>query len=107
MRRVLIDRARDRGRLRRGGGRARRDLDLESLARFDAVPDDLLDLDEALVHLASVDPRATSLVRLRLYAGLTLDQAADALGISRRTADVDWKFARAWLFDRLRGADGA
>jgi RNA polymerase sigma factor (TIGR02999 family) len=104
MRRILIDRARDRKRLRRGGDRARRDLELESLVRPDAAPEDLLDLDEALGRLDTVDPRAAALVRLRLFAGLTLDRAADALGISRRTADLDWKFARAWLFDRLRDA---
>src|SRR5262249_22140171 len=80
MRRVLIDRARGRQRLKRGGSRRRQDLDLEALTSLDAPPDDLLDLDEALGRLEGVDPRAAALVKLRLFAGLTLDQAAAALG---------------------------
>jgi RNA polymerase sigma factor (TIGR02999 family) len=105
MRRILIDRARDRKRIKRGGGRVRRGLDLESLVRDDAPPDDLIDLDEALSHLSDVDPRAALLVKLRLFAGLSLDEAASSLGVVRRTAERDWAFARAWLFRRLN-ADG-
>jgi RNA polymerase sigma factor (TIGR02999 family) len=104
MRRVLVDRARDRKRLKRGGpARRREDLDLDALARPDAPPDDLLDLDDALTRLELVDPRAAALVKLRAFAGLTLDEAAAALGVVRRTADRDWAFARAWLFRRLAG----
>ena len=98
MRRILIDRARDRKRLKRGGDRARRRLDLDGLVAEDAVPDDLLDLDDALGRLAVVDARGADLVKLRLYAGLSLEEAAAALGIVRRTAERDWAFARAWLF---------
>jgi RNA polymerase sigma factor (TIGR02999 family) len=106
MRRILIDRARDRKRLKRGGGRAVRRQDLEGLVAEDASPDDLIDLDEALGRLALVDARGAELVKLRLYAGLSLDEAAAALGVVRRTAERDWAFARAWLFRRLVPRDG-
>ena len=101
MRRILIDRARDRKRLKRGGNAKRQRLDLEGLVRDDAAPDDLIDLDEALTRLSSVDARAAELVKLRLFAGLSLDEAAQALGVVRRTAERDWAFARAWLFEQL------
>jgi RNA polymerase sigma factor (TIGR02999 family) len=105
MRRILIDRARDRKRLKRGGRSRRQDLDLETLARSEGSADDLIDLDEAIEGLAEVDARSASLVKLRLFAGLTLEEAARALGVSPRTADFDWKFARSWLFDRLKESD--
>ena len=102
MRRVLVDRARDRKRLKRGGPRRKREnLDLDALVAPDAQPDDLLDLDAALAALEQTDPRAAALVKLHVFAGLTLDEAAEALGVVRRTADRDWAFARAWLFRRL------
>ena len=101
MRRILIDRARDRKRLKRGGSRRRQDLDLESIVQNDAPPDDLIDLDEAIARLAGVDAQAAALVKLRLFAGLTVEQAAAALGISRRTAEREWTFARTWLFGQL------
>jgi RNA polymerase sigma factor (TIGR02999 family) len=101
MRRILIDRARDRKRLKRGGDVRRQQLDLESLVRDDASPDDLIDLDDALTRLSSVDARAAKLVQLRLFAGLSLDEAAAALGVVRRTVERDWAFARAWLFQQL------
>ncbi|HLN06646.1 MAG TPA: ECF-type sigma factor, partial [Acidimicrobiales bacterium] len=106
MRRILIDRARDRKRLKRGGDRSRRRLDLDGLVAEDASPDDLIDLDEALGRLASIDARGAELVKLRLYAGLSLDEAAEALGVVRRTAERDWAFARAWLFRQLVPPDG-
>ena len=102
MRRILIDRARDRKRLKRGGGAHRQNLDLDALVGSDAPPEDLLDLNDALDCLADVDPRGAALVKLKLFAGLTLDEAARAIGISPRTADTDWRFARAWLLDRLQ-----
>ena len=101
MRRILIDRARDRKRLKRGGDRNRRRHDLDGLVAEDASPDDLIDLDEALGRLALIDARGAELVKLRLYAGLSLDEAAVALGVVRRTAERDWAFARAWLFRQL------
>jgi RNA polymerase sigma factor (TIGR02999 family) len=105
MRRILIDRARDRKRLKRGGGRRRQDLDLESLLDEDAPADDLIDLDAAIARLAGIDAQASALVKLRLFAGLTIEQASSALGISRRTAERDWTFARTWLFGQLGPRD--
>jgi RNA polymerase sigma factor (TIGR02999 family) len=102
MRRILIDRARDRKRLKRGGGCLRQELDLEMILHDEAPPDDLIDLDAALVRLAGVDSQAAALVGLRLFAGLTVEEAASALGVSRRTAERDWTFARTWLFGHLR-----
>ena len=101
MRRILIDRARDRKRLKRGGGRSRQELDLELILEDDAAADEVIDLDEAIGRLAAVDAQAAALVKLRLFAGLTVEQAAAALGISRRTAERDWTFARTWLFGQL------
>jgi RNA polymerase sigma factor (TIGR02999 family) len=105
MRRILIDRARDRKRLKRGGGRRRQELDLEAILEVEAPPDDLIDLDEAIARLAGVDAQAAALVKLHLFAGLTVEHAAAALGISRRTAERDWTFARTWLFGQLGPRD--
>jgi RNA polymerase sigma factor (TIGR02999 family) len=102
MRRILVEAARRRGRQKRGGGRARLDLDPASIAASDAS-DDLLDLDGALARLAAVEPRAAEVLKLRVFAGLTLRQAADALSISPRSADNDWAYARAWLLADLNG----
>ena len=104
MRRILIDRARDRKRLKRGGGRRRVRIDLDALL-VEPPGDDLLALDEALTALAKEDPGAAELVKLRAFAGLTLAQAAEVLGIGRRTADRDWAYARAWLCHALAGTD--
>ena len=104
MRRVLLDRARDGGRLKRGGGWRR--VALDQLDRpLDRPPDDLLDFDEALQRLAREDPASAELVKLRVYAGLSLGEAARALGLARRTADRYWAFARSWLYDDLRRGD--
>jgi len=105
MRRILLDRARDKKRLKRGGGRRRQDLDLHAVLDDDAPGDDLIDLDDALSRLAAVDAQAAALVKLRLFAGLTIDEAARALGVSRRTAERDWTFARTWLFGQLGPRD--
>jgi RNA polymerase sigma factor (TIGR02999 family) len=105
MRRILIDRARDRKRLKRGGGRRRQELDLESLLEADAPADDLIDLDEAIDRLSGIDSQAAALVKLRLFAGLTVEQAASTLEVSRRTAERDWTFARTWLFGQLGPRD--
>ena len=101
MRRILVDRARDRRRLKRGGGLERIDLDLGSVP-LDAPGDDLIDLDEALTDLGREDPLCARLVALRFFAGLTQAEAAEALGLARRTADRHWAYARAWLYERLR-----
>jgi RNA polymerase sigma factor (TIGR02999 family) len=102
MRRILINRARDRGRLKRRGERQQIDLDQIAVA-LDTPDEDLLSLDEALAQLEAEDPAAAGLVKLRFFAGLTLGQAAATLGIPRRTADRQWAYARAWLYDRLAG----
>jgi RNA polymerase sigma factor (TIGR02999 family) len=100
MRRILVNHARDRNRLKRGGGRHRVNLDqLTGLAA--ATDDDLLELDDALDHLAKDYPTAAEIVKLRFFGGMTLGEAAHALGLPRRTADRHWSFARAWLADTL------
>jgi RNA polymerase sigma factor (TIGR02999 family) len=101
MRRIILDRAREKNRLKRGGASRRVDFDL-GLISDDAPHDDLLALDEALGQLQDDDPVGASLVKLRFFAGLGQGEAAEALGLPRRTADRHWAFARAWLYDRLR-----
>jgi RNA polymerase sigma factor (TIGR02999 family) len=98
MRRILIDSARHKKSLKRGGDQQRVDLDEVVLIdeRRMAV-DDLLALDEALDHLTEADPKVAEVVKLRFFAGLTGEQAAQALGISHNTADAYWAYARAWL----------
>jgi RNA polymerase sigma factor (TIGR02999 family) len=100
MRRILINRARDRQRLKRGGDRSRIHLEDVSLA-MDTPDEDLLAVDEAIEGLAVEDPVGAELVKLRFFAGLNLRQSAEMLGIPRRTADRHWAYARAWLVDRL------
>ncbi len=102
MRRILIGNARRKQRQKRGGDWERVAVDQAQLA--DPLPsEDLLALDEALTELARVDPQAAELVQLRFFAGLTQHQAAGVLGISRRTADRTWAYARAWLFEQIAG----
>jgi len=98
MRRILIDSARRKKSLKRGGGRDRIDLDEAALVDEQHKPvDDLLALDEAIDSLSQADPKVAELVKLRFFAGLTGEQAAKALGISHNTADAYWAYARAWL----------
>ena len=104
MRRILIDRARDKRRLKRGGHWRRLRLDAIDLSVAEP-PDDLPALDEALQKLAQEDPLCAELVKLRFFAGLTLEEAAATLGIARRTADRYWAFARSWLYDELSKGD--
>ena len=100
MRRILVDRARDRRRQKRGGSNRRVQIDLAAIL-IEPPDDDLLALDEALTALARHDPVGAELVGLRAFAGLTLAEAAEVLGIGRRTADRYWAYARAWLCDAL------
>jgi RNA polymerase sigma factor (TIGR02999 family) len=96
MRRILVEKARARKSLKRGGDRQRVDLFEDQL--IGAAPDEqLVALDEALEHLDREQPRMAQLVKLHFFAGLTLEQAAQSLDISLRTAKRDWTFARAWL----------
>lgn len=110
MRRILIEHARSRGRIKRGGGGAgadgepmqRVDLDLSHVAELsEDEPDRIMALDEAFRRLGGADARAASVVALRFYAGLSVEETARALGLSERTVKRDWEFARAWLFDTL------
>src|SRR5438270_564793 len=100
MRRILVDQARRKQADKHGGGRLRIDLP-EDLAASDARSDDLVALDEALSRLESHDPDAARLVKLRYFAGLSHQDAAEALGISRGAADRLWALGRAWLFRQL------
>jgi RNA polymerase sigma factor (TIGR02999 family) len=102
MRRILIDRARQKRRTRHGGNRQRVPLsDAEPAA--EAPADDLLALDEALERFTAIDTTKAELVKLRFFAGLSEEQAAAALGISRATASRHWNYARAWLIDAVNG----
>jgi RNA polymerase sigma factor (TIGR02999 family) len=103
MRRILLERARRKSRLKHGGELERVELPDEILAG-DASGDDILALDEALKKLDDAAPDKCQLVKLRFFAGLTNEQAAEALGISCSTADRYWSFARAWLFREVSGA---
>ena len=96
MRRILIDNARRKQRIKRGGGRKRSDLDDVDIAIEDPSYD-LIALDEALEKLATKDKAKADLVKLRYFAGLTGKQAAKVLGISHSTADEHWAYVRAWL----------
>ncbi len=101
MRRILVDRARARKAAKRGGGAQRVDFELEQVAA--PVSDDqLIDLDSVLDALSEQDPDAANVVRLHIFTGFSIDEAATALGVSRATAYRDWTFARAWLRDRLK-----
>jgi RNA polymerase sigma factor (TIGR02999 family) len=102
MRRILIDRARQKQSAKRGGGLKRLDIDAVDMATR-STPDQLLAVDEALARLAREDPAAAQLVELRYFAGLTVVEAGTALGISTATAYRHWKYARAWLHGELLG----
>ena len=110
MRRILVDNARRKRTRKHGGGLVRHDIDDVQLAAPE-LGEDLLALDEALDLLGKEDPVKAELVKLRHYAGLTVDQAAEALHISPATADRYWAYARAWLHDAIAhgavpGSDG-
>jgi RNA polymerase sigma factor (TIGR02999 family) len=102
MRRILVENARRKKALRRGGNRQRLDLDVAEPAA-PRVSDDLLALDEALEKLAAKDRGKAELVKLRYFAGLTMEQTAETLGISLATANRWWNYARAWLHQEITG----
>ena len=102
MRRILIDRARKKRAAKRGGGHKRLDIDASDAA-VRATPDQLLALDDALSKLEREDPMAARLVKLRYFAGMAVDEAGKALGMSTATAYRHWNYARAWLYGELLG----
>lgn len=110
MRRILIEHARARARLKRGGpGLKRRDLDFSAvadLAREDRS-DEVIALDDALRRLEEERPRVAQVVHLRFYGGLSVEETAEALGVSARTVNLDWTYARAWLFKQLSEGEEA
>lgn len=102
MRRILVESARRKQSLKRGGGLDRTDCDLDHIAA-PQTREDLIALDEALTKLAAAEPDAVELVHLRYFAGLSIPQAAELLGISPRSADRLWAYARSWLHREIKG----
>lgn len=104
MRRILVENARRKGRLKRGGALQQAELtDIPVVSP--EIHEDLLALDEALDRLKEIDPQAVELVHLRYFVGLTVPEAASLLGLTPRTADRIWAFARAWLHQAIAGAE--
>jgi RNA polymerase sigma factor (TIGR02999 family) len=106
MRRILIENARRKKSLRRGGGLKRIDFNEAVLEKDnDTAMDELIALDEALEKLSEKDKASSDLIKLRFFAGLTMEQAAEVLGIPRRTAERNWAYARAWLYKEIGRGD--
>ena len=103
MRRILVDIARRKQAVKHGGGRRR--LPLEEFHRVTESPEDLLHLDDALTRFAAEEPAKAQLVQLRFFAGLSMPDAAAALGVSLATAERWWRYARTWLFSELQGEE--
>jgi RNA polymerase sigma factor (TIGR02999 family) len=110
MRRILVDHARHKRSRKRGGGRARAEFREDAVAALDQSPDqsdEILAVDEALAGLAAADSQAAELVKLRYFAGLSVDETAQALNMSPRSVDRLWAYARAWLQRAVIGGGGA
>ena len=106
MRRILIEHARMRGRVKRGASARRLNFDLSHVADLgDEDSERILALDDAVRRLERADPRAASVVTLRFYAGLSIQQTARAMGLADRTVKRDWEFARAWIYETLTRHD--
>jgi RNA polymerase sigma factor (TIGR02999 family) len=103
MRQILVDYARQRRSLKRGGDRAGVDLDADAIA-VEVVADEMVEIDRALDRLESLDERLARIVEWRFFAGMTEEEVADALGVTARTVRRDWQKARAFLYRELRGA---
>ena len=103
MRRILVENARRKQAVKHGGGTRR--VPLEEFHRVTESPEDLLDLDDALTRFAAEEPDKARLVQLRFFAGLTMPDAAAALGISLATGERWWAYARAWLYSELQGGE--
>ena len=100
MRRILIERARHKSRIKRGGGQAR--LNIEDLELAETTPDDkILLVDEALAQLKAEDPELERIVVMKFFGGLSNEEIAESLGLAKRTLDRQWAYARAWLFRRI------
>lgn len=106
MRRILVDAARRKNAQKHGGGLQRHDANEVPIAAPEPE-ENLVALDEALTRFAEIEPQKAELVKLRYFAGLTIEQAAEALGISPATAKRYWNYSRAWLFQRVTGATPA
>jgi RNA polymerase sigma factor (TIGR02999 family) len=104
MRRILVESARRKKRLKRGGDRQRMEI-LDGELAMDEPAEDLVALDEALTGLAEADETKAELVKLRYFAGLTIEQAAEILSISPATAKRHWTYARAWLYGKMRAEE--
>ena len=104
MRRIMVDHARERQTLKRGGGALKVTLD-EAAFVTEARSDELLALDEALEGLAVLDPRKRQIVELRYFGGLTIEETAEFLKLSQRTVEREWTMAKAWLYRALRGEE--
>ncbi len=106
MRRILVEQARRKGRIRHGGGRVRAELDEDALA-IEPPDDRVVVIDEAVRRLEARDPRKGHIVNLRYFAGLTAQQTAEALGLSLGTVEREWRFIKAWLQVELESAPGS
>jgi len=100
MRRILVDHARQRRRQKRGGGAGRITLD-EAVALAPERAEEILELDEALKRLSELDPRQGQIVEMRFFGGMSVEEVANVLGVSKRTVEGDWTMARAWLMREL------
>jgi RNA polymerase sigma-70 factor, ECF subfamily len=105
MRRILIDHARSRLRVKRGAGGQKISLD-EGLLLTEARSAELLAVNDSLDRLAKLDPRQARIVELRFFGGLSVEETAEVVGVSPKTVKRDWNVARAWLYEDLRSADG-
>lgn len=104
MRRILVENARRKQRLMRGGNRDRQDLD-DAMLAVEIPPGELLEINDAIEALQHKDGQAARLVKLHYFTGMSIEQAAELLGISRRTAFRDWAYAKAWLYRQVRGEE--
>ena len=102
MRRILVERARKAQRLKHGGDRKRIDLNAQEIP--DDRPTSMIAMDEALTRLQAIDPRKGQIIMLRYFAGLSIEDTASALGISKTTVKDEWSFARAWLYRELQNS---
>ena len=106
MREILVDQARRRGAMKRGGEHNRHALE-DELPAFQSPVDDILALDEVLKKLESQDPRKTQIVMLRFFVGLNMQEIADTLAVSKSSIERDWRYIRAWLYKELDDYSGA